>query len=115
MDPERHLEGTGVPNHLILENLKRIDAAQIPIRVRLPLIPGFNDTSENIRATASFAAGLASLQGLDILPYHRMGEPKWGQLDRTYALHGVPPHDRERIFALVEIARSFDIEVTVGG
>ncbi|HEX9078119.1 MAG TPA: glycyl-radical enzyme activating protein, partial [Desulfuromonadaceae bacterium] len=115
MDPERHLEGTGASNRLILENLKRIDTGRTPIRVRLPLIPGFNDSDENVRATASFAAGLANLQALDILPYHRMGEPKWGQLDRTYVLHGIPPHDREQIFALAEIARSFDIEVTVGG
>ncbi|HTP66445.1 MAG TPA: glycyl-radical enzyme activating protein [Geobacteraceae bacterium] len=115
MDPERHLCGTGVPNVLILENLKRIDTTGTPIRVRLPLIPGFNDSDDNMRATASFAAGLASLQALDILPYHRMGEPKWGQLDRTYALHGVPPHGREQIFALADIAREYGIEVTVGG
>jgi len=115
MDPDRHLRGTGVDNRVILENLKRVGASGKPVRVRLPLVPGFNDTEENVRATASFIAGFPGLEALDILPYHRMGEPKWGQLDREYPLHGVSPPDRERVLKLAEIARGCGIEVTVGG
>jgi pyruvate formate lyase activating enzyme len=115
MDPESHRLGTGVANGLILDNLKRVDSLGIPIRVRLPLVPGFNDSAENIRATASFVAGLANLEALDILPYHRMGEPKWGQLGETYNMHGIAPHTREQVFECAEIAREYGIEVTVGG
>ncbi len=115
MDPDRHLQGTGVGNHLILENVRRVAASGKPIRIRLPLIPGFNDSEENIRATAEFIAGFSSLEALDILPYHRMGEPKWGQLHQDYKLHGVAPHGRERVFELADIARAYGIEVTVGG
>jgi pyruvate formate lyase activating enzyme len=115
MDPDRHLQGTGVGNRVILENLKRIDARGKTMRVRLPLVPGFNDTEENVRATAAFISGLSGMEALDILPYHRMGEPKWGQLDREYLLHGVKPPERERVYELAEIARGYGIEVTVGG
>lgn len=115
MDPERHLQGTGVDNRLILENLKRVDSSGMTIRARLPLVPGFNDSEDNIRATSAFIAGLSNLEALDILPYHRMGEPKWGQLDRSYKLHGVEPPARDRIFELADIARKYGIEVTVGG
>jgi len=115
MDPDRHLQGTGVTNRLILENLKRIDASGKPVRVRLPLIPGFNDSEENVRATVEFIAGFANLEALDILPYHRMGEPKWNQLDMEYQLRGVTPPDRERVGELAEIAREYGLEVTVGG
>lgn len=115
MDPDRHRLGTGVSNNLILDNLKRIDSLGIPIRVRLPLVPGFNDSEANIRATATFVAGLANLEALDILPYHRMGEPKWGQLGETYSLHGIAPHTREHVYECAEIAREYGIEVTVGG
>jgi pyruvate formate lyase activating enzyme len=52
---------------------------------------------------------------LDILPYHRIGEPKWRQLGRPYKLHGVVPHTRDRVFELADIAREYGIEVTVGG
>jgi len=115
MDPDRHLQGTGVNNRIILENAKRIDASGKPIRIRLPLIPEFNDSEENVRATAEFIKGFSNLEALDILPYHRMGEPKWGQLDREYQLHGVTPHSKDQIFRLADIARTYGIEVTVGG
>lgn len=115
MDPERHLQGTGVHNRLILENLKRIDSSGIPIRARLPLVPGFNDSEDNVRATSAFIASLSHLETLDILPYHRMGEPKWAQLDLSYTLHGVEPHTRNQVFARAAIAREYGIEVTVGG
>lgn len=95
--------------------MKRIDASGKPIRIRLPLIPGFNDSEENVRATAGFIAGFFNLEGLDILPYHRMGEPKWGQLSKEYRLHGVTPPDRDRVYELAEIARSYGFDVTVGG
>jgi pyruvate formate lyase activating enzyme len=115
MNSETHLKGTGVNNELILDNLKRIDATGTPVRVRLPLIPGFNDSERNIRETSSFISGLSNLEALDILPYHRMGEPKWDQLDRAYKLNGVTPHDKEKVSELADIARTYGIDVTIGG
>jgi pyruvate formate lyase activating enzyme len=115
MDPDRHRQGTGASNELILENLKRVDSLGIPVRARLPLVPGFNDSAENICATASFVSRLANLEALDILPYHRMGEPKWGQLGKPYGMHGIAPHTRGQVYGCAEIARKFDIVVTVGG
>jgi pyruvate formate lyase activating enzyme len=114
-DPEAHRRGTGVDNRLILENLKKLDGRGIPLRIRLPLIPGFNDTEENVRATAKLVSGLKNIEALDILPYHRMGEPKWSQVGRTYDLHGLAPHGAERVYALAGIAREYGIEVTIGG
>ena len=115
MDSSKHRQRTGVPNELILDNLRRLDALGLPLRVRVPLIPGFNDSVENIRATAAFVAGLKHLEALDILPYHRMGEPKWGQLAHSYELHGVPPHTGDQVLELAGISREYAIEVTVGG
>ena len=115
MDPDRHQLGTGVANDLILDNLMRVDSQGLPVRVRPPLVPGFNDSVDNIRATASFVSGLANLEALDILPYHRMGEPKWGQLGQPYGMHGVVPHTRDQVYGCAEIAREYGIEVTVGG
>jgi pyruvate formate lyase activating enzyme len=115
MDSNRHLQGTGVDNRIILENAKRLGASGKPVRIRLPLIPDFNDSEENVRATAEFIAEFSNLEALDILPYHRMGEPKWGQLHQEYKLQGVVPHNKERVFELADIARKYGIEVTVGG
>jgi pyruvate formate lyase activating enzyme len=115
MDSAAHSHYTGVSNDMLLENLRKIDLLGKPIRARMPLVPGFNDSIKNIRATAAFAAGLKNIQALDILPYHRMGEPKWGQLDRSYNLHGIVPLFEEHANALADIAREYGIDVTLGG
>ena len=115
MDSKAHRRLTGVPNELILKNLQHLSTLGIPFRVRVPLIPVHNDSTENIRATFKFAIGLPNLEALDILPYHRMGEPKWGQLNQSYELHGLSPHTRHQVYELVDIANEYDIEVTVGG
>ncbi|MEL7639248.1 MAG: glycyl-radical enzyme activating protein [Solidesulfovibrio sp.] len=115
MDPEIHRRLTGVDNRRILDNLRRIDRLGLPIRVRLPLVPGRNDSPENLRATAAFVAELTHVEALDVLPYHRMGEPKWGQLDKDYPLHGLAPYTKDAVFALAAIMEAYPIRVTVGG
>lgn len=114
-DPAVHKRLTGHTNTRILENLRAIDGLGRPVRLRLPLIPGYNDGEDNLRATGALAASLSHLVALDVLPYHRMGEPKWRQLGRDYALHGLAPHDRETVERLTAILRTFPIPVTVGG
>ncbi len=115
MDSTVHKKLTGVENTRILENLRNIDTLNIPIRVRLPLIPGFNDTPENLAQTAAFASSLSNIIALDILPYHRMGEPKWNQLEREYALDGVTPHTKQHVLELVDAISSYPLTITIGG
>jgi pyruvate formate lyase activating enzyme len=115
MDSGTHRRLTGVPNELILENIRRISEMGVAIYIRVPLIPECNDSEVNIRATASFVASLPNVRQFDILPYHRLGEPKWRQLDRPYPLHGLQPPDRDHVFSLADIAREYELEVHVGG
>ena len=76
-DSDEHRRLTGVGNERILENARRIAAAGKKLVVRLPLIPGCNDDDENLRRTAQFARELPGVDQIDILPYHRLGEPKY--------------------------------------
>ena len=46
MDPQVHARYTGVDNALILDNLKRLSAAGARINIRVPVIPGVNDTPD---------------------------------------------------------------------
>ena len=58
----------------------------------MPLIPGINDTSENIRETARFLEGLGErARRIELMPYHRLGESKYASLGRRYRLHGLLP------------------------
>ena len=81
MEPRKHREATGRPNRLILENAKRI-ARTKPMRVRVPLIPNFNDSPEDIRAIARFVKEELGPIEIDLLPYNKLGEVKYERLDR---------------------------------
>jgi pyruvate formate lyase activating enzyme len=53
---------------------------------RTPLIPGVNDSEENIRATLAFIRPHPNVLNYELLPYHRFGQSKYGFLGRTYEL-----------------------------
>jgi len=76
MDPERHARLTGVPNNLILENLRRLDATGARIWIRCPLVPGLNDSDSDLAALRAFTGGLRSMEKLEICPYHPIGLEK---------------------------------------
>ena len=84
MDAAKHLEATGQDNRLILENARRISKLK-PMRIRVPLIPGFNDSVEAVAGIADFARNELGLDlaDIDLLPYNRMGEIKYDFLDKT--------------------------------
>jgi len=83
-DPNRHLAFTEVPLQPILDNLRRIDAAGIPTRLRLPVIPGWNDREEHFRAARALAGTLLHCTGLEVMPYHQIGAYKYALLQRPY-------------------------------
>jgi len=82
-DSARHAEYTGCGNKLILENLRRLHDDGASILLRLPIIPGLNDRDAHFKAVAALAAALPHLRGVDILPYHRLGESKAARFDVT--------------------------------
>lgn len=80
MDSDKHISGTGMPNRLILENVRKI-AAQKPMLIRTPLIPGFNNSKEAIRDIAHFVKKELPSVKLELLAYNKMGESKYARLD----------------------------------
>jgi len=83
MDDKRHKEGTGVSNKRILENAKNLVKEKKKIHFRVPLIPGFNDSPEDIKATALFIReelGLNPSDHLELLAYNNLGEDKYIRL-----------------------------------
>jgi pyruvate formate lyase activating enzyme len=115
MDDAEHKRLTGVSNKVILDNLRNISRLGIPVKIRLPLIPGFNDSTRNLEATADFVERLSHVQSLDILPYHRLGEMKWGQLGQDYSLAGVEALTLEETEARIQLFRDHGLKVSIGG
>lgn len=103
MNSELHEAVTGVPNDLILENAKRIAAAGGKIQVRIPVIPLFNDTHENMRATARFCAELGeAVTFVQLLPYHTMGLAKYEKLQWDKPIFEATPLADEDVARFVD-------------
>ena len=86
MDSEVHKQWTGVPNELILENLRlvRKHFPYLPIHVRTPVIPGVNDSIEDIEKIIGFVNEIHA--NYELLPYHRYGISKYEMLNRRYPM-----------------------------
>lgn len=106
MNPVKHKEFTGVSNERILENFLRLCERfpNLPKRVRTPVVPGFNDTEEDITAIVDFIRGRPHLE-YELLAYHRLGQPKYKYLGRQYTLIDLRPDD-ERMKALERVKRA---------
>jgi pyruvate formate lyase activating enzyme len=90
MEPEKHKRLTGVSNKLILSNARRVSERNISIYIRVAVIPGYNDSEENIRATCEFAQGLSSAVEVDLIPLHHLGKARYESLNRPYPIADIP-------------------------
>ncbi len=94
MDARRHRQATGAGNALIHRNLSRLAAIpRLRVHVRVPLIPGHNDTQAELEELAAFVSGLPGPPPVEILPYHTYGVRKYRLLGRAYPLEGLEPDD----------------------
>ncbi len=98
MNCAEHARYTERDNEAILCNAKIIVSMRIPMIIRVPLIPGMNDSEKNLIETADFVSRLDGTLHIDLLPYHRLGENKYKMLDRQYPLSDVrsPTEDEQR-------------------
>ena len=84
MDPERHRHYTGVPNEPVLENLERLKKSGKPFRIRIPVIPGVNDSDENFEQTAQHLLDAENLEQVELLPYHVTAGAKYEMVGLSY-------------------------------
>ena len=108
-DSGRHAEATGVNNDLILKNLKTALDRKIPVLPRLPLVPGYNDSGEDAQGFISLLKSM-SLDRVQLLPFHQLGERKYETLNRAYAMKGVPQLHEEDLEELKHTITDAGIE-----
>ena len=115
MNPAKHKEFTGKENTMMVENARKIaESRMCELIIRVPVIPGFNDTEEELLAIAAYADTLPGVTQIHILPYHRYGEGKYEGLGRPYLLKDVPmlPEGKmERLKELVEDATALSCQI----
>lgn len=115
MDSAEHKKLTGVGNELIHHNLRELvkmdwDGVIVP---RVPVIPGKNDSHENIAKTAEFIKEIG-LDVVNLLPFHRLGESKYRQLGQVYQMAEQTSPTDEQMNELKQIAESYGLFCFIG-
>lgn len=94
-DPEIYENITGVKLEPTLAFGRRLAAKNKPIWLRFVLVPGLSDDFDNVEAVAEYAASLASVERVEVLPFHQMGRDKWQRLGLKYELEDTEPPGTE--------------------
>ena len=115
MDDGAHRRHTGVGAALIHANLRALADRGIPVRVRVPLVPGITDGEDNLAAIGRFVAGLPGRVPVDLLPYHTTARDKYARLGRDYALAGTPAPGVEELGRKAAVLSGFGLDVSCGG
>ena len=115
MDSAKHKEFTTQPNERIKENAQRIAEKANKLIIRVPVIPTFNDTEEEIGEIAKFAASLKGVEEIHLLPYHRFGKDKYDGLGREYPMGDLPSPTDEKMEQLKAAARRHGLICKIGG
>ncbi len=116
INSQKHQEFTTRPNEKILANARLIaNALGDKLIIRVPVIPTFNDTVEEIGEIAKFASTLSGVKELHLLPYHRMGQDKYEGLGRPYLMGDINPPSQELMQQLLEVVESYGLKGYLGG
>jgi pyruvate formate lyase activating enzyme len=124
LDGERHRAATGGANDQILANARRLAATGRPLVIRTPVVPGVNDTEDDVGRIASFvrelsdlhrASGGAGGEGVryELLTFHRLASGKYASLGMEYSAATLEPPTRERMSVLADVARGCGVETGV--
>lgn len=116
-NPAKHEEFTGKSNELMMENARKVALSKMTkLVIRVPVIPTFNDTVEEIQDIARFAATLPGVEKIHLLPYHRLGQDKYDGLGRKYLMDGIEPPSPEHMATLKKAVHAVcGLDCQIGG
>jgi pyruvate formate lyase activating enzyme len=115
-DAETHKRFTGVPNDIILKNIRILAENGHDFIIRIPFIKGVNADEDTLVREADFLASVPwRRKEVNLLPYHDIAKGKHQKLGTEYNREGLEtPSDKE-----IELAKTIfgveGIKVTVGG
>ena len=114
LDAEKHKFYTGVDNKLIHQNLLSAIAAGKEVIARYPLIPGVNDSTQDVEAMGNFCKSVG-IDEIHILPFHQAGETKWSGMDMDYSFKGRQGMDVATALETASRLKDLGFKVSVGG
>ncbi len=88
---ETHGRLTGGSLEPTLVFAERLAERGTPVWVRYVVVPGYTDRLEEVELVAARVAALPNVERVDVLPFHKLGAPKYAELQRPFALADTPP------------------------
>lgn len=98
----------------VLENFRLLVAEGIKVIPRLPLIPGYTLSTENVAQILAFLAPLP-VEEVHLLPFHQYGEPKYSLLEREWAMAGIKAPEAEEVAPIRAMVEQAGYRVVMGG
>jgi pyruvate formate lyase activating enzyme len=114
IDDQKHVRYTGVSNQRILENLRALARTKRVVWLRLPVIPGINDTDSDVDQLIRFAGDVGHFQKVSLLPYHNTAAEKFRRLGREYQLNAVEPPTPSHLRLIAQRFSDCGFDVSIG-
>ena len=112
-NPEKLKTETGGNAELILKNIRRLVQAGAHVIGRIPVIPGFNSSREEIRLIGVFLRD-AGITEVNLLPYHRLGVPKYSKLFGAHIPRERSLLTEDEIQSLIQLLLDVGLESSLG-
>ena len=102
-------EFTGKGNEEALKLLDYLELTGKDVWIRHVVVPGITENDEDIERLAEFLSKYTVIKRVEILPFHKMGEYKWKQLNMKYELSDTPPPKKESIENIKGLFRKYNL------
>ena len=115
IDEFKHLKYTGVSNRQILNNLIELSKSGAEIIIRIPIIPGINESSDDIDQLREFLEGMDRNHPVHLLPYHSTAIEKYSRMNSIYQLQDVRSPAADHLSKIAELLEISGLSVSIGG
>lgn len=109
IDENKHKQVTGSNNKKILSNLLQLDNIAKEIIIRVPVIPGMNDTEEDMHMIGDYLKSFKRITKVQLLPFHNMAESKYESMGMEYKAKGLSAPKKERMQELASVISSYGL------
>jgi pyruvate formate lyase activating enzyme len=119
LNPQTHQRLTGLSNDLILSNIRWLHQKSAHLILRLPLVPGLNMDTENLRFLSKLVNELG-IKEVNLMPFHQMGKDKYSHLGKNYQLTEqielrLDEKEKKNLISIQDFLKSEKVNVVIGG
>lgn len=114
-DNKAHKKHTGVSNKSILKNLEYLIENKKEVHIRFPLIPTINNQPTHLKKIADYLSSLKHIKNISILPYHKIAQGKYEQLNFENKMIGIPEPTKNEVEDVKSFFEKRGFNVKIGG